>query len=129
MGATMHVRDVDPGTKARPDAAGKFEFAALDLEIARQAALLEWPHRDPFDRIIAATALEAGAPLVSKDASFDGCAGLSRVWGGQGVFKRSRHQFASGTCAIRRTRSGPLPVIRRASCAAGLTLLRRGCGR
>ena len=35
------------------------------------AAALDWAHRDPFDRFIAATALVDGLTLVSADAVFD----------------------------------------------------------
>lgn len=45
--------------------------AALDPETCLAAALLTWAHRDPFDRLLAATALRAGLPLVSTDAQFD----------------------------------------------------------
>ncbi len=44
----------------------------LDAAIALRAAKLDWLHRDPFDRFIAATAMELKAPLVSSDAAFDG---------------------------------------------------------
>jgi PIN domain nuclease of toxin-antitoxin system len=36
-------------------------------------------HKDPFDRLLAATALVEGLTLVSADAAFDGC-GLVRCW-------------------------------------------------
>ena len=36
-----------------------------------RAAKLAWPHRDPFDRFIAATAMELKVPLLSADAAFD----------------------------------------------------------
>lgn len=50
-------------------------------EVALRAGLLDWPHRDPFDRLIAATAQVMGLPLVSKDAAFDSVpGGLTRVW-------------------------------------------------
>lgn len=55
-------------------------FAALTPEIATMAGLLDWPHRDPFDRMIAATALVMGVALISADPVFDGVAGLRRVW-------------------------------------------------
>ena len=32
-------------------------IAPLDAEICVSAGLLPWPHRDPFDRLIASTAL------------------------------------------------------------------------
>jgi PIN domain nuclease of toxin-antitoxin system len=45
--------------------------AALEPETCLAAALLAWTHRDPFDRLLAATALRSGFPLVSVDAQFD----------------------------------------------------------
>lgn len=44
--------------------------AVLTDEVALYAASLEWTHRDPFDRIIAATALHGGMTLVSADRVF-----------------------------------------------------------
>lgn len=49
-------------------------------EIARHASLMDWPHRDPFDRLIAATALSHGAGLASRDLAFDGLDGVNRIW-------------------------------------------------
>lgn len=43
----------------------------LSPEASLLAATLEWPHRDPFDRIIAATAITKGLPLISADTVFD----------------------------------------------------------
>ena len=40
---------------------------------------LPWHHRDPFDRLLAATALTEGLSVVSCDACFDGY-GVRRVW-------------------------------------------------
>ena len=39
--------------------------------IAQMAGLLEWNHRDPFDRMIAATAITMNLPLISADTAFD----------------------------------------------------------
>ncbi len=53
-------------------------------EIALLAANLSWPHTDPFDRFLAATALELQLPFVSADAEFDSLTGLEgwrgRIW-------------------------------------------------
>ena len=57
------------------------EILPLSPEISLSAALLDWDHRDPFDRMIAATALQEGVPLVSSDAAFDRI-GVKRVWEG-----------------------------------------------
>ena len=53
--------------------------APLTPAIALHASLMDWDHRDPFDRLIAATAEITGAQLVSRDAAFDGLP-VRRVW-------------------------------------------------
>jgi len=45
-----------------------------------RAGLLDWDHRDPFDRLLAATAVVEGLPVVSKDAVFDQLPDLQRIW-------------------------------------------------
>lgn len=52
----------------------------LSTEIATRAGLLDWPHRDPFDRILAATALVTGMDFISADIAFDAVPGLRRIW-------------------------------------------------
>lgn len=54
--------------------------ARVEPDICLGAATLEWPHRDPFDRILAATALHHGAPIISADTVFDTLPGLRRIW-------------------------------------------------
>jgi len=65
-------------------AEGQTVSAPLTRAIAARAGTLEWPHRDPFDRLIAATALELSYPLVSKDIAFDALHGTAgwpgRLW-------------------------------------------------
>jgi PIN domain nuclease of toxin-antitoxin system len=56
-----------------------FEIVSLTGHLAMKSALLDWDHRDPFDRMIAATALQEGVPVVSSDAAFDRI-GVRRVW-------------------------------------------------
>jgi PIN domain nuclease of toxin-antitoxin system len=51
---------------------------ALDPEICVAAGLMDWAHRDPFDRLLAATARHHRLSLVSVDAVFDGI--VTRVW-------------------------------------------------
>lgn len=55
-------------------------LAPTTADIAIQAGLLNWSHRDPFDRLIAATALVMGMDLISADTAFDSLPGLRRVW-------------------------------------------------
>ena len=56
--------------------------ATLTLEAALYAGRLEWAHRDPFDRILAAKAALGGLALVSADVNFDTFPdpGLNRIW-------------------------------------------------
>lgn len=53
--------------------------APLTPRVALHASLMDWDHRDPFDRLLAATAEIIGAPFVSRDAAFD-ARPLRRVW-------------------------------------------------
>ena len=56
--------------------------SALGIEAADalHAGVMEWGHRDPFDRMLAAQALRRGLPLLSRDAVFDELPGLRRLW-------------------------------------------------
>ena len=53
---------------------------SADYRIMHRAGLLDWAHKDPFDRIIAAAALERDLTLVTKDAAFAGVRGLRTLW-------------------------------------------------
>ena len=61
-------------------AEGGLTVAPLTAEVAILAGSLDWPHRDPFDRLLAATALVNGWPLISADPAFDSLTGLRRIW-------------------------------------------------
>ena len=52
--------------------------AALGPSICLEAGMMDWTHRDPFDRLLAATARQSNHPLVSADPIFDGV--VPRVW-------------------------------------------------
>jgi len=54
------------------------QAAAFTPVIAVVAGSLDWPHRDPFDRFIAATALQRKLSLISADRVFDGI--VERIW-------------------------------------------------
>ena len=56
--------------------------APLTDEIALRASTLDWGHRDPFDRLIAATAMAGGLELVSEDEVFDTLA-TAKGWRGR----------------------------------------------
>ncbi|CAA7612169.1 type II toxin-antitoxin system VapC family toxin [Magnetospirillum sp. UT-4] len=52
--------------------------ANFDATVCITAGLMEWSHRDPFDRLLAATARRHNVSLVSADSVFDGV--VDRVW-------------------------------------------------
>lgn len=51
----------------------------LDMSHMNAGALLDWDHRDPWDRLLAAQARLEGCTLVSRDEAFDAI-GLDRLW-------------------------------------------------
>ncbi|MDR1212984.1 MAG: type II toxin-antitoxin system VapC family toxin [Propionibacteriaceae bacterium] len=59
-------------------------FSARPLSMspahARLAGALDWSHRDPFDRMLAAQAILESATLVSCDEIFDQIPDLRRLW-------------------------------------------------
>lgn len=61
-------------------AAAVARLPALPLPIDTRHALLggsmEWEHKDPFDRLLAAQALAEDLTLVTADAAFDAAPGL-----------------------------------------------------
>jgi PIN domain nuclease of toxin-antitoxin system len=52
--------------------------ANFDPLICVTAGTMPWAHRDPFDRLLAATAACHNLPIVSADTVFDGL--ITRVW-------------------------------------------------
>jgi PIN domain nuclease of toxin-antitoxin system len=52
--------------------------AALDPVVCTTAGTMPWAHRDPFDRLLAATAIRYNLPIVSADVVFDGL--VARLW-------------------------------------------------
>ncbi len=55
------------------------EVLPLTSGLALRAAMLDWDHRDPFDRMIAAVAIQEQVAVVSSDAAFE-AVGVERVW-------------------------------------------------
>ena len=59
--------------------------APYTAEMALLSGGIGWKHKDPFDQMIAATAIELACPLISKDSAFDQLRGVSgwpgRIWG------------------------------------------------
>ncbi len=65
-----------PGSAAR--------IRAVELPIASRHGLLagrlEWEHRDPFDRMLAAQSILEGARLVTADRAFSTLPGVDIFW-------------------------------------------------
>jgi PIN domain nuclease of toxin-antitoxin system len=59
-------------------------LGVLRLPVSEEHALLagrlEWHHRDPFDRVLAAQAMIESLTLVTNDAAFPGLPGLATLW-------------------------------------------------
>ncbi len=59
-------------------------LGAVRLPIVEDHALLagglDWEHRDPFDRMLAAQAMIESLTLITADEAFRGIAGLRLVW-------------------------------------------------
>ena len=71
---------IPPGPFRERVGASGVSFVPMDAAVAELASSLEWSHRDPWDRIIAAQALALGAALVSSDRAYDAVPGLTRLW-------------------------------------------------
>jgi PIN domain nuclease of toxin-antitoxin system len=56
------------------------ELIPVDATIWLRTVQLPWDHRDPADRVIVATALEKGLPVLSKDEVIQGFAGGRWLW-------------------------------------------------
>ena len=59
--------------------AQSFEHLPISVVDAERAGRLPGPHRDPFDRMLAAQALARDLAVVSADAALDGY-GVRRIW-------------------------------------------------
>jgi PIN domain nuclease of toxin-antitoxin system len=69
-----HVAGLD--ARARDDG---YDILSLTPAAALEASTMDWPHRDPFDRMIATVARHEGLPLISSDSAFDAL-GIARLW-------------------------------------------------
>lgn len=83
--ATKHRIGRLPGGEAVAlDVAGRISdqgFSELPISVSdgERAGRLPGPHRDPFDRMLAAQALSRGLPIISIDGVFDRY-GVDRLW-------------------------------------------------
>lgn len=60
-------------------ATARVELLEIKLSHALEVAALPPVHRDPFDRLLVATARLEALPVISADAALDGY-GIVRVW-------------------------------------------------
>jgi PIN domain nuclease of toxin-antitoxin system len=56
-----------------------FETLEITFRQTMGTATLPWHHRDPFDRLLAAQAIEEKLNIVSRDPAFDAY-GIKRIW-------------------------------------------------
>lgn len=64
----------------RIERGGVVELVPVDTGIWLRSLTLAWHHADPADRVIAATAMMRGVPLLTKDAAMHAFGELSCVW-------------------------------------------------
>ena len=60
-------------------AANAFELLGVELDHVCRVATLPFHHRDPFDRLLVAQAIEEDLTVVSTDEVFERY-GVSRIW-------------------------------------------------
>jgi len=58
---------------------GRFSVLKTTVRQAISSGRLPFYHRDPFDRLLVAQALDLGIPIVSHDRIFD-LYGVKRIW-------------------------------------------------
>lgn len=56
------------------------ELVPVDTNIWLRSLSLAWDHADHADRVIVATALARGLPLLTKDATIHQWAGVTCIW-------------------------------------------------
>ena len=84
--ATKHRLGPLPGGATLVDAYPEHlaRLGAGDLPVTSRHALLagrlEWGHRDPFDRMLAAQSILEGVPLVTSDRVFSTLPGVNVLW-------------------------------------------------
>ena len=52
----------------------------VDEDHALLAGRLDWDHRDPFDRMLAAQAMIEALVIITGDPAFAGCPGVPTLW-------------------------------------------------
>jgi PIN domain nuclease of toxin-antitoxin system len=56
------------------------ELVAVDTATWLRSVSLPWAHQDPADRVIVATALNRGVPLLTKDTAMHEFPDVRTIW-------------------------------------------------
>jgi PIN domain nuclease of toxin-antitoxin system len=64
----------------RIERGGLVELVPVDTSLWLRSLSLGWDHPDPADRIIVATALAKGVPLLTKDEAMHAWKGVTSLW-------------------------------------------------
>ena len=64
----------------RVERSGVVEFVPVDTTVWLRSLALDCDHRDPADRVIAATALLKGSELLTKDKALHACDAVETIW-------------------------------------------------
>jgi PIN domain nuclease of toxin-antitoxin system len=64
----------------RIEEGGVVELVNVDTNVWLRTLALEWPHRDPADRVIVATAQLKQLPILTKDRVIRSFGGVECVW-------------------------------------------------
>lgn len=64
----------------RLERGGVIQLVAVDSDTWLRSVALPWEHRDPADRVIVATALMRGLPLLTKDAAIRVFPEVTCIW-------------------------------------------------
>ena len=60
--------------------ANGFEILPIEFDHLQQLLILDFHHRDPFDRIIIAQAYSEHMPIITRDANFNRYSQLQVLW-------------------------------------------------
>ena len=64
----------------RIESSTSVELLPVDTRTWLNSLVLDWDHRDPADRVIVASALIQGVPLLTKDRAIHNFSGVRSLW-------------------------------------------------
>ncbi len=80
LSAKGRIEDAEGIDALLAKVAESFRVIPISPEIARIALELDFPHGDPFDRVIAATAKIHSVPLLTRDRSITAAGSVKTLW-------------------------------------------------